>query len=88
MIDSIFNNEELYSKRKSQLYIGSVKSNIGHAEGASGLCSIIKCLFCFMYDKIPPIVNFSTPNPNIPSLLNGKIKLVLDTMPLNTEFIR
>ena len=40
-----------------------------------------------MYDKIPPIINYSKPNPNVPSLLDGKIKLVTETIPLNTDLI-
>lgn len=86
-IDDIFNDEVHYSKRKSPLYVGSVKSNIGHAESSSGICSIIKCLFAFMFDAIPPVINYHTPNPKVPALLNGRIKIVVDTLPLNTDLI-
>lgn len=76
-----------YSKRKSPLYVGSVKSNMGHAESSSGICSIIKCLFAFMFDAIPPVINYHTPNPKVPALLNGRINIVVDTLPLNTDLI-
>ncbi|KAJ9299409.1 hypothetical protein DTO271G3_3031 [Paecilomyces variotii] len=51
--------------RKDPLYIGSVKSNIGHLEGASGLAGIIKTTMALESGKIPPNMNFKNPNPEI-----------------------
>lgn len=45
--------------------IGSVKTNIGHLEPAAGIASIIKVALSLQKAKIPPHVNFSTPNPHI-----------------------
>ena len=36
--------DKVYGNPNKCVYLGSVKSSIGHAEGASGLNSIIKCL--------------------------------------------
>jgi acyl transferase domain-containing protein len=47
-------------------YVGSVKANVGHGEGASGITSIIKAVMALEHQTIPPQVNFSTPNPKIP----------------------
>ncbi|KAI8228699.1 Highly reducing polyketide synthase gloL [Colletotrichum sp. SAR 10_86] len=44
------------------IYIGSVKPNIGHGEGASGLSSIIKMVLALENSTIPPNINFKTPN--------------------------
>ncbi|KAJ4388197.1 hypothetical protein N0V93_008804 [Gnomoniopsis smithogilvyi] len=50
----------------NQTYIGSVKPNVGHSEGASGLTSIIKCVMALENKTIPPNINFHKPNPKIP----------------------
>lgn len=47
------------------LLIGSVKSNIGHLEAASGMAAIIKVLLSFKHKTIPGNLNFNKPNPQI-----------------------
>lgn len=46
--------------------IGSVKPNLGHSEGASGLTSLIKSVLALESRIIPPNINFHEPNPAIP----------------------
>ncbi|GCB21870.1 polyketide synthase-nonribosomal peptide synthetase [Aspergillus awamori] len=54
------------SKRRQQpLYVGSIKSNIGHTEGASGLAGIIKATMALEKGQIPPNMHFKIPNPDI-----------------------
>ncbi|KAI1804894.1 hypothetical protein F4811DRAFT_570659 [Daldinia bambusicola] len=56
------------------LYIGSVKSNIGHTEGASGLASVIKTVLVLEHGIIPPNANFEFLNPQIEAArLNIKV---------------
>ncbi|UJR11979.1 hypothetical protein I4U23_016157 [Adineta vaga] len=47
------------------LLIGSVRSNIGHTEGTSGVASLIKVAMCMKHKAIPPNMHFTTLNPNI-----------------------
>ncbi|KIA75812.1 hypothetical protein HK57_00426 [Aspergillus ustus] len=47
-------------------YITSVKPNVGHSEGASGITSIIKATLSLEHRTIPPNINFKTPHPDIP----------------------
>ena len=44
------------------LYIGSVKSNLGHSEGAAGVAGVIKVALCLHQRSIPSVVHFKTPN--------------------------
>lgn len=44
---------------------GSVKANIGHLEGVSGIVGVIKTLLVLEHRMIPPIANFTKPNPRI-----------------------
>ncbi|CEJ59647.1 hypothetical protein PMG11_08264 [Penicillium brasilianum] len=52
--------------RKSPLLIGSVKSNIGHAEGASGIVAIIKTALMLERGFILPNCGVTEPNSDIP----------------------
>ncbi|KAL4814823.1 hypothetical protein BDW67DRAFT_192033 [Aspergillus spinulosporus] len=47
-------------------YVGSIKANVGHAEGASGITSVIKAVLMLENRVIPPQANFEVPNPRIP----------------------
>lgn len=61
------------------IYIGSVKPNLGHSEGASGLSSLIKMVLALEHRIIPPNILFNSPNPQIPF---EKAKLVVPTEPM------
>lgn len=48
------------------LYIGSIKSNIGHLEGGSGLVQVVKSVLMLEQAKIPPVLYYEQPSPRIP----------------------
>ncbi|CAL1284486.1 unnamed protein product [Larinioides sclopetarius] len=73
--------------RKKPLLLGSLKGNIGHTEACAGLCSVIKCLLAFENGLIPPNINYESPNPGSPALLEGKVSVVTESTPLTTDYI-
>lgn len=47
------------------LPIGSVKSNLGHLEPASGMAGLVKALLVLKHREVPPSIHLSNPNPKI-----------------------
>ncbi|MGK5440465.1 SDR family NAD(P)-dependent oxidoreductase, partial [Micromonospora sp. URMC 105] len=54
------------ARRAGPLPVGSVKTNVGHLEGAAGLVGLVKVLLAIGRRQLPPSINFDTPNPQIP----------------------
>ncbi|MCK4258914.1 MAG: polyketide synthase [Halanaerobiales bacterium] len=84
-LKSIFEGEDF---RKNSVAISSVKSQIGHTFSAAGMANLIKVLKAFENDLMPPIHNFTEPNPkmnleNSPFYVNKEAKK-WDKKPNNT----
>ena len=63
--------------------LGSVKTNIGHLETASGIAGLIKAALVLKHGEIPPSLHFEKPNPNIPfDELNLRVVTATTTLPL------
>ncbi|HEV3192419.1 MAG TPA: type I polyketide synthase, partial [Polyangiaceae bacterium] len=64
--------------KKQFCAIGSLKSNIGHAGEAAGICSLIKTVLALQHRQIPPSLHYKSPNPqadfpNSPFFVNAKL---------------
>ncbi|WYZ36704.1 hypothetical protein EsH8_II_000210 [Colletotrichum jinshuiense] len=67
--------------RKSELYVGSVKTNIGHLEGAAGVAGVIKAALAVERGLIPQNLWFEELNPQIDLPDNVKIPTTLTVWP-------
>lgn len=79
---------KVYCENRDQpLLIGSVKSNLGHAEGVSGLCSLAKVICTFENELLPCNLHYHKPNPNIQPLVEGRLKPVDQNIPFKHNLI-
>ncbi|KAF6826616.1 polyketide synthase [Colletotrichum plurivorum] len=67
--------------RKSELYVGSVKTNIGHLEGAAGVAGVIKAALAVERGLIPQNLWFEELNPQIELPEKVKIPQTLTVWP-------
>lgn len=74
--------------KRMPLYMGSVKSNVGHLENASGIISVIKASLMLEKGFILPNVNFEKANEAIPfDEWNIKVPTSIRPWPGNKRFI-
>jgi len=66
-------------RRSSPLPIGSIKTNIGHLEPASGLAGLVKAVLALNHGILPRSLHFSKPNPNVEF---GRLNLAVCDKPL------
>ncbi|GAV11581.1 SDR family NAD(P)-dependent oxidoreductase [Paenibacillus sp. NAIST15-1] len=60
--------------------LGSIKTNIGHLESASGIAGIIKVLLAMQHGKLPSNIHFQERNPYI-QLQDSPFYIVNQTLP-------
>ncbi|KAL9101302.1 MAG: hypothetical protein Q9163_003414 [Psora crenata] len=70
---------------QNPLHLGSAKANVGHAESASGVTSLIKVLLMLENNEIPPHCGIKTKiNHNFPTDLKARnVNIALEPTPWN-----
>ena len=53
------------TQRNGYCALGSTKANIGHMDAAAGVGGVIKTVLAMRHRTLPPMANFSQPNPRI-----------------------
>ena len=59
--------------------IGSVKSNIGHLEGAAGIAALTKVVLQMRHGRLVPSLHAGTPNPKL-AIENGPFRIQTQTV--------
>ncbi|XP_051529897.1 fatty acid synthase [Myxocyprinus asiaticus] len=68
--------------QRDPLLIGSTKSNMGHPEPASGLAALAKVVLSLEHGVWAPNIHFHDPNPDIPALTDGRVRVVTEPIPV------
>lgn len=56
---------EMFKDAKTEIALGSVKSQIGHTKANAGMASLIKTALALHNKVLPPSINFTEPSKNI-----------------------
>ncbi|XP_076294049.1 fatty acid synthase-like isoform X1 [Lasioglossum baleicum] len=73
--------QAIVKNRSSPLRIGSIKSNMGHTEPASGLCAVTKIVIAMESGLIPPNLHFKNPTPGIKGFKDGMLQVMTEPTP-------
>jgi amino acid adenylation domain-containing protein len=78
-IEALTRAYRLSTDRKGYVPLGSVKSNIGHLDAASGAAALIKTILSLEREAVPPSLHFEAPNPRIdfansPFFVNAELR--------------
>ena len=68
--------------REEALRVGSVKTNIGHTEGAAGMAGLLKAALAVKKRQVPASLHFNTPNPDV-DWLSAPLEIVRERQTWN-----
>ncbi|KPJ07769.1 Fatty acid synthase [Papilio machaon] len=81
-IDDVFCKD-----RKQELLVGSVMSNIGYGEAASGISAVTKVLLGYHTGALAANLNCDTPRKDVAALREGRIRIVTEHQPFNRTYV-
>ncbi|XP_068623475.1 fatty acid synthase-like [Battus philenor] len=81
-IDAVFCKD-----RNDQLLVGSIMSNIGYCEAASGISSVTKVLLGYHTGTLAANLNFESPRQDVEALREGRLRIVDEHQPFGRSYV-